>query len=114
MTLTVKAPENPSPFTPSELANFFSSLAAATVADGQVRLQQGAGHFTNLVENPSLPISAGQRAEIKRLCAHPLMPKREKTLTFVAFLRDNQEQAAERIRKLQSLLSQLEDMRDAA
>lgn len=110
----VIAPENPSPFTPSELANFFSSLAASVATQGQARLAAGAGHFKNLVDNPALPITAGQRTEIQRLCQHPLMPKREKTLTLLHYVRDNQEQAAERIRALQSLLSQLEDLRDAA
>ena len=114
MNLTVKAPENPSPFTHSTLADFFGSLAAGADAEGRARLQQGAGHFTNLVDNPALPISPAQRAEVQRLCQHPLLPKREKTLTLLRYVHDNQEEAAARIRQLQSLLSGLEDFRDNA
>jgi len=114
MNLTVKAPENPSPFTHTGLADFFRNLAAGAGPEGQARLQQGAGHFTNLVDNPALPISPAQRAEVQRLCQHPLLPKREKTLTLVHYVHDNQEEAAARIRQLQSLLSGLEDFRDNA
>jgi hypothetical protein len=108
MTLTVKAPENPSPFTPATLADFFATLAEQS---GQPHLRQGAGHFLDLVENPTLPITCTQREEVQRLCANPLLPKRDKTMNLLAYVHDNQEQAAERIRQLQSLISQAEDMR---
>jgi hypothetical protein len=107
----VIAPENPSPFVPSTLADFFSSLAQER---DQPSLRQGAGHFADLANNPTLPITPAQRQEVQRLCAHPLLPKRDKTLNLLGYVHDNQEQAAERIRQLQSLLSQREDMRDAA
>lgn len=113
MNLLVKAPENPSPFTASSLSTFFSGLAAEATTAGQSRLQQGAGHFAELAENPAHPISCAQREEVRRLCAHPLLPKRDKTLNLIDYMQDNQEQAAERIRKLQSQISRLEDLRDA-
>jgi hypothetical protein len=109
MLLTVKAPENPSPFTPLNLAGFFASLAEQS---GQAHLRQGAGHFLNLVENPTLPITCAQREEVRRLCQHPLLPKSDKTRHLLDYMQDNQEQAAERIRQLQSQLSRLEDLRD--
>jgi hypothetical protein len=108
------APENPSPFTPSALSDFLSGLASEAAADGQQRLKQGAGHFAYLAENPTFPITPAQRQEVRRLCAHPLLPKRDKTLNLVNYMQDNQEQAADRIRQLQSQISLLEDMRDAA
>lgn len=111
MPNAVIAPENPSPFVPATLADFFQSLAAER---DQPSLWQGAGHFTELAENPTQPSTPTQRAEVQRLCAHPLLPKRDKTLNLLEYVRDNQERAAERIRQLQSLISQREDMRDAA
>lgn len=116
MTLTVKAPENPSPFVPSELATFLNGLADEADATYKAsRLRQAANHFTELAQTPPAPpITYTQKDELLRLCRHPLLPKPEKTLTLVRYNTYDSPEADERIRHLQSLLSQLEDMRDAA
>ena len=103
MNLTVRTPTSPTSFIPNDLADFFNTLPEGASGDG---------HFAEISNNPLGPITPGQRQEIQRLCANALLPKREKTLTLVRYTQFNQEEAAERIRKLQSLLSQLEDLRD--
>lgn len=106
--------ENPSPCTPSELSVFLSGLAASADAPHKARLLQAADHFERLANDPPQYATIAQKEEIKRLCQHPLLDKGTKTKTLIAHVRYNYDEAADCIRRLQSMLSILEDMRQAA
>jgi hypothetical protein len=114
MQPTTAAPQNPADFSPSDLAQFLNDLAKDAHNGTQQRLRHAAGHFQQLATQPMVaPVTPAQKMEIQRLAAHPMLSKAEKTKVLLAYYRYDTEQAAEKIKHLQSVCAALDDMRDA-
>lgn len=97
MAPTTLAPQHSTSFQPDTLAQFLNSLATQAP-----------------YEAPYVPpITPAQKMEIQGLAAHPLLSRPEKTRVLLAYYRWDTEQAAEAIKKLQSVCAALDDMRAA-
>ncbi|TPG66091.1 hypothetical protein [Hymenobacter nivis] len=101
--------ENPSPFTPAELAACCRRVAL-NVPEQVERLAAAADHFEALV--PPVPVlwsTAEQRTEIDRLIKHPLITRRERTKVLLRMHTLNDDMATRLIAKLGRAIDEREN-----